>query len=662
MCGITGLVFRDPDRPVDPARLRAMADTIRHRGPDDEGFHVDGAVGLAHRRLSILDLSPNGHQPMPNEDGSVWIAFNGEVYNFTELREDLEPRGHRFRGHSDTEVMLAAFEEWGVEQSLPRFIGMFAFAVWDARDRVLHLVRDRLGVKPLYYGVPGRDEAHGDHEIRVPPVATLAFASELKAIHAMPGFSASIDRRSLAAFMRYGYVPDPRSIWTGIRKLPPGTRLRLDPATGRGSIHVWWSAREAMLAGLDAPLPGSEDDAVDELQSLLDDSIRLRMIADVPLGAFLSGGIDSSVVVARMQALNPGGVRTFTIGFEEPGADESPHAEAVARHLGTRHETRVVTAADALEVVPRLPEIWDEPFSDASQIPTFLVCREARRSLTVVLSGDGGDELFGGYRHYQRMPRLHRRLRRLPMAIRRWLAEQAGFASEDGPGTLARRLSGRGATRLQVLAFGEPLQKIGPFLTANDELDLLHRWMSFWDQVGGRSIVLGVDPLEEGPPPSWRLGGGDARARMRFADSISYLPGDILTKVDRASMAVSLEAREPLLDHRLFEFAARIPSTWQVRGGRSRWLLRRVLYRSVPESLIERPKQGFTPPIEGWIRGPLRAWAEELLSEDRLRREGWLDADRVGRAWRGFAERRPGASMTRIWTALCFQAWSERWK
>jgi len=663
MCGFAGIL----DSRADPGSLReaaaGMAAALLHRGPDDGGAWSDApGVAFGFRRLAIQDLSAEGHQPMASASGRFTIVFNGEVYNFLELRRELEVRGVRFRGHSDTEVILAAFEAWGVRDSLPRMVGMFAMAIWDRSERILWLVRDRLGVKPLYYGVPGVESVHGDQSLRVPEGSPLLFGSELKAFAAHPRFDASIDREALADFMQYGYIPAPRSIWTGIRKLPPGCLLRYDPSRQVGVVESWWSARDAMLAGLESPLACSEDEAVDELQHLLDDAIRIRMIADVPLGAFLSGGIDSSVVVARMQAIGRDPVRTFTIGFDDPRLDESRHAEAVAKHLGTNHETRVVTGADALEVVPRLPEIWDEPFADASQIPTYLVCREARKSLTVVLSGDGGDEFFGGYRHYDRLPLLHAGVRRVPRPLRRWLADAAGLSSESGPAGWARLVLGKGTRRLQSALLGGTLANLGPYLTAEDELDCQHRYMSFWDARGGASVVLGAAPRPGGAPASWRLGAGDLRTRMRFADCVNYLPGDILAKVDRASMAVSLEAREPLLDHRLFEFAARVPPAMQVRDGRSRWLLRRVLYRSVPEGLIERPKQGFSPPYDAWLRGPLREWASELLEPARLRREELLDDQRVGSMWRRFVAGERSAPVTAVWNAVMFGAWLERWK
>lgn len=659
MCGFAGIVGKFESRD-DSATLTRMADAIVHRGPDDSGVFIDPlhSVGLAFRRLSIQDLSPLGHQPMHSVSGRYVITFNGEVYNFPVLRSTLEKAGFSFRGHSDTEVILAAFEAWGIEASLQRFVGMFAMALLDREAGRLWLIRDRLGVKPLYFGLASGPWDLPESKIELPHNATLLFGSELKALQAHFGFQQAVDRNALALFMRHGYIPHPYSIWQGIKKLPPGSLLELDLASRRGEIRTWWDAKAVMRSGMDDLLVCGEDEAADQLETLLDDAIGSRMIADVPLGAFLSGGVDSSLVVSRMQGLSSRPVKTFSIGFDHRDFDESKHAEAVARHLGTDHQTVMMTSADALNVVPKLSQIWDEPFADASQIPSYLVCHEARKSLAVVLSGDGGDEFFGGYRHYDRLPALASQLGRLPFSLRMKLAEL--FERPEGLSSgWASALNLKGTKRLQVAIFGEMLASAGRYLSCQDPLEMQYRWMSFWNAFGGESVVLGAEALPRTPPAFWELGQGNWRTRMRFADCVAYLPGDILTKVDRASMAVSLEAREPLLDHRLYEFSARVPEAMQVNQGRSRWLLRKVLYRRVPAAMIERPKQGFTPPYEAWLKGPLRDWAEGLLEERLLVEQQFFNVGQIRAQWQRF-KNGDHDLVTSIWAVLMFQDWLAR--
>ena len=645
MCGITG--FFDPDRRAgddeSTATVLRMADTLQHRGPDDRGAWVDAEAGLAlgFRRLAIVDLSAEGHQPMVSASGRYVLAFNGEVYNHADLRRELVASGAApFRGQSDTEVMLAAFERWGPDRALERFVGMFAFALWDRRERILRLARDRIGEKPLYYGWAG---------------GGLVFGSELKALRAYPGFSGEVDREALALYMRFGYVPAPHSIYRGIRKLPPGTSLTIDAGrtVAAGALPdpvPYWSARRAAEAGAAAPFEGTEAEAADRLEALLREAVGLQMVADVPLGAFLSGGVDSSTIVALMQAQSPRPVKTFTIGFEEAGYDEARYAKEVARHLGTEHTELYVTPAEAREVIPSLPTLYDEPFADSSAIPTYLVSRMARRQVTVSLSGDGGDELFGGYSWYPRTVQVWDKVRRLPRALRRTTAGALAAVEARRP----RRPGGAG--RLARFVSPDRVGKLAALLGHADEAEDVH-WalLSRWD--GLPPVVLGT---AEAPPapPGWEAhpGLGDVPRRLMLTDMLTYLPDDILAKVDRASMGVSLEARAPFLDHRVVEFALRVPTAMKIRDGHGKWLLRQVLYRHVPRELIERPKMGFTVPIGAWLRGPLREWAEELLDEGRLRREGFLDPGPIRRRWdEHLSGRRDRADD--LWSALMFQAW-----
>jgi asparagine synthase (glutamine-hydrolysing) len=624
-----------------------MADTMVSRGPDDSATWADGAAGVAlgFRRLAIVDLSPAGRQPMRSASGRYVIAFNGEVYNFGELRAELEPLGHRFRGHSDTEVMLAAVEQWGLDAAVRRFVGMFAFALWDARERRLALVRDRLGIKPLYYGRAGD---------------TLVFASEPKALRAHPDFRAEVDRGALTLFLRHGYVPAPYSIYRGVRQLTPGCTLTVGADDADYPAPVpYWSARAVAEDGVANPFAGTEAEAEERLDALLREAVKLRMIADVPLGAFLSGGIDSSTVVALMQAQSGQRVKTFSIGFREALYDEAPHARAVARHLGTEHTELYVTPREAQAVIPGLPDIYDEPFADSSQIPTFLVSRLTRERVTVSLSGDGGDELFGGYPRYFTanaiwgkvgwMPAWMRRgalkgLRSVPVPLYdRWL----GWLTP-----LTARFGSRGPVGDKLHKLAEVLETAGPEL-------LYHRLISHWKSPA--DLVLGGHE-----PPTVLTDRGrwpkfaDFTRRMMYFDTVSYLPDDIFTKVDRASMAISLEARVPLLDHRVVEFAWRLPLSLNVRKGQGKWLLRQVLHRYVPRELVERPKMGFGVPIDSWLRGPLCDWAEGLLDEGRLRREGFLDPAPIRARW---AEHLSGLRNWSyyLWDVLMFQAWLDRW-
>lgn len=644
MCGFAGFLDR-VGRIADPdATLRAMAAAIVHRGPDDEGIwrRAERGVGFAFRRLAIQDLSPLGHQPMRSGSGRFTIAFNGEVYNFVELRAELEASGVPFRGGSDTEVMLAAFERWGVRAAVERFVGMFAFAVWDDAERELVLVRDRVGVKPLYY-------AAGPE--------LIAFASELKALRPCPDIDFTIDRGAVALFARHSYVPSPHSIHGAIRKLPPGHLLRC--RDGHASLERYWSMKSVVERGRDAPFAGDEEDAIDRLDELLKEAVRLRMIADVPLGAFLSGGIDSSAVVAAMSAVAPGRVRTYTIGVRDPVYDEAPFAKSIARHLGTDHVEQYVDPDDAIRTVPRLARIWDEPFADSSQIPTLVVSEIARRHVTVILSGDGGDELFGGYYRYRWAKSVWRRLRRLPPTARRSLGALLRTVPAAAANRLLTPIFGVLPARLRMNTPGDRAHKLAWLTAASDEWDLYLRLAAVM-QDPQRYLLDARMPRSPLTDPEWLPDGVEYETRMMAADVVSYLPDDILVKVDRASMAVGLEARDPFMDHRLIEFAFTLPLRFKMREGRTKWLLQRVLERRVPRRLFERPKQGFSIPIERWLVGPLRDWSEHLLDERRLREGGIWRPEAVRSLWTSL--RRGSRVHHQLWNILMFEAWREEWR
>ncbi len=643
MCGIAG--FWDPSRGMnDPrAALRRMAGTMTHRGPDADGEFLADEVGLglAHRRLSILDLSVDGAQPMTSAGGRYVVTYNGEVYNFRDLQRELAGSGAVFRGQSDTEVILAAVETWGLDAALARFNGMFAFALWDREERRLHLVRDRVGIKPLYYGWVG---------------GVFAFASEPAAIATLPGFTRAVDPGVLGLFLRHSYVPAPHCIWRGVRKLAQGHRLEIAaPQPGQWPEPIaWWRARDAVDAGAREPFAGSDDEAVDRLGDLLGDAVRSRMVADVPLGAFLSGGIDSSLVVALMKEAGAGSVRTFSIGFEEEEFDEAPYARAVARHLGTDHTELQVTGQDGLDVIPSLPAMFSEPFSDSSQIPTYLVSRLARDHVTVSLSGDGGDELFAGYQRYALALGMWRRLGRVNRPVSRALATVLRSVPARTWDLLLKPAQPFLSAQMLATSPGDRLHKLAEVMTGGGFDGLYRNMMSHWKEpaklTGTQEYATLLTGLDGAPPRD------NLTERMTYWDLMTYLPDDILTKVDRASMAVSLEARVPLLDHRVVEFAWSLPLGMKVRGGQTKWLLRRLLDRYVPSPLIDRPKKGFGVPLETWLRGPLRDWAENLLDRRRLESEGMLAADPVRRLWRQHLSGEYRWQFY-LWDVLMFQAW-----
>jgi asparagine synthase (glutamine-hydrolysing) len=643
MCGIAG--FCNPRLRAGKAELERvvsrMAKALRHRGPDDQGVWVDAEAGVAlgHRRLAILDLSAEGHQPMQSADGRFVAVFNGEIYNFQVLRQELSGLGHAFRGHSDTEVLLAAFCEWGIRPTLQRCVGMFALAVWDRQLRLLHLMRDRVGEKPLYYGWAGE---------------AFVFGSELKALRAYPHWRAGIDRRAVALVARYGYIPAPLCIYENVYKLLPGCILTLTESQLQSrrtaEPEPYWSLKEVAEAGVARPFKGTERDAAEHLHSLLLEAVRQQMVADVPLGAFLSGGIDSSLVVALMQAQSPRPVKTFSIGFLSEVLDEAPFAEAVARHLGTDHTEFYVMPEELQYVIPRLPGIYDEPFADASQIPTLVLCQLARSKVTVSLSGDAGDELFGGYESYRKTQSMWPPIRHIPRAVRcgvaRGLESSAAWALElPVRPRAARRFLGRMANLSDLLPAPSDHALFRLLMSPNrDPLP----WLSCKEEPATRlddASLWGAFP--------------DLLHRMMCLDAVTYLPDDILVKVDRAAMSVSLETRIPLLDHRIIEFAWSLPNSLKQRGGCGKWLLRQVLDRHVPRGLVERPKQGFATPIAGWLRGPLRQWAEELLCGPRMRREGFFDEKTVRAKWIDHLKGKRDWGQP-LWHVLMFQAWLEQ--
>lgn len=619
MCGIAGFMAFGEERPGEEL-LRAMGDVMAHRGPDASGTYLsaDGQAGLSHRRLSILDLTEAGSQPMASADGSMILCYNGEVYNFREIREELKAAGHRFRGGSDTEVILAACRKWGVREAVCRFIGMFAFALWDQRSRMMHLVRDRLGIKPLFLA-------------RAPGV--VLFASELKALMTCPSFSREVDRAALQYFLEFQYVPAPHSIFRCARKVLPGHIVRI-AADGTETEQVYWDLFDHWKKRTPKR---AEGEYLEELSALLESSVRYRMISDVPLGAFLSGGVDSSLTVALMRKAGSGPVRTFSIGFREKGYDESGYAREVARHLGTDHREKTCTPAEALALVRNIPETYDEPFADSSAIPTMLVSEFTRRHVTVSLSGDGGDELFCGYPRY------------------RWVRQ--GNAVQGIPGFLRRPLG----TLLSCIPIHK-VQRGAESILHDDPAQMYFHTVGIFERRRLEEMLPRVE--DDGHLPYFRTfrdnRSGSIVERAMATDIRTYLVDDILAKVDRASMAYSLEARVPLLDHRIVEFAARLPMEFKVRGGGTKYLLRKVLYSRVPRELIDRPKMGFGIPLNRWLRNELRPLLDEYLNEERVGREGFLRPEGVSRVVQEHLSGRRDHQY-RLWALLVFAMWRERY-
>jgi asparagine synthase (glutamine-hydrolysing) len=644
MCGFAGYLGVSATWGNAATVVEAMCQRLAHRGPDDSGTWIEdgGFLALGHRRLSIVDLSAQGHQPMVSHCGRYVVSYNGEIYNHLELRELIGP--HPWRSHSDTETLLACFSRFGVRDSLPKLVGMFAIAVWDREQRALTLTRDRMGEKPLYYGSLGSGE--------------FLFASELKAMLAHPRWKGEVDRDALTLFLRHNCIPAPWSVYRGVSKLRPAEWLTIG-ADRRIEKGTYWSttavATESEARRRHA-LPDSQ--AIDELDGLLGRVIDGQMLSDVPLGAFLSGGVDSSTIAAQMVRRSTGRIQTFSIGFDEPEYNEAEHAKAVAAHLKTDHTELYVTAGDALAVVPKLPTIFDEPFADASQIPTYLLAAMTRKKVTVALSGDGGDELFSGYSRYRLANDVWHRLNRFPLGLRRWAANRLLALRPDSLDAVGRSLMTLVPRRKKVGNVGDKLHKFATnVLPADSAMGMYRSLVSHWPDPA--SLVHGSrEPQTLIQQLADQNASLDAVELMSLIDQLTYLPDDILVKVDRAAMAVSLETRVPLLDHRVVEFAWQTPMHQKIRDGQSKWLLRQVLYRYVPKELIERPKQGFAVPLEHWLRGPLRDWAEALLDSRRLASEGYFNVGEIRRKWQ---EHLAGSRNWQylLWDVLMFQAWLE---
>jgi asparagine synthase (glutamine-hydrolysing) len=654
MCGFTGFITNNTNL-LQIAELIAnkMAKTIEHRGPNDSGVWIDhnSGVVLAHRRLSIVDLSPAGHQPMTSKSGRFILVFNGEIYNHLELRGELDAisslgtgiKDKDWKGYSDTETLLAGFEKWGIEATLQKTVGMFAFSLWDKNEKLLTLARDRFGEKPLYYGFQNN---------------SFLFGSELKALKVHPDFANEIDRDSLCLLMRYCYIPAPYSIYKGIKKLLPGTyiQINLDNANNTKSQipKPYWRMEEVAAKGLANPFDGSDTEAIRELDSQLKKSIGLQMTADVPLGAFLSGGVDSSAIVALMQSQSTKPVKTFSIGFDEVGYNEAKYAEAVAMHLGTEHTELYVSSSDAINVIPMLPKIYDEPFADSSQIPTYLVSKMAKHHVTVALSGDAGDELFCGYNRYL-LGDTWRKIQHIPFFLRKNVGH---LISTLNPTTWDYIFGNVKKINEIPNNMGQKIEKLAERLQKVDEINsLYYSLISETDQP--EQIVLGARE-----PETWLTKVGvnqsyhDVKQHMMFLDTMTYLSDDILVKVDRAAMANSLETRVPFLDHRVVELAWKLPIDMKIREGKTKWILREVLYQYIPKHLIDRPKAGFGIPLAEWLRGPLRGWAEELLNEKRLTKEGFLNVKHVISIWNAHLSGRSN-HQSLLWNILMFQAWLE---
>lgn len=640
MCGIAGAWTPERAETLQEDTQR-MTDAIRLRGPDGEGHWMDSEVGisLGHRRLAVLDLTPTGAQPMQDASGRFVLTYNGEVYNFKELRDELDKNGATFRGTSDTEVLVEGFARWGIEATLRRTIGMFAIAVWDRRTGTLTLARDRLGEKPLYVAATPQG---------------LLFGSDPRALVAHPCFKPALDHRALRLYLRFGYIPAPHTIYAGARKVRPGTLLTYTSPSGPPQQTVYW---DAIKEAAHARTLGPPVDPIGDLEVLLQRTVRQSMVSDVPLGVFLSGGIDSSTIAALMQAESPRPIHSFTIGFAEAGYDEAQDARRVAVHLGTQHTELTVTADEARAVIPELPRIYPEPFADSSQIPTFLVSRLARRHVTVALSGDGGDELFCGYTRYAYAPRLLQRIAKVPRPLRRAGAHTLLALPDPYIGSLGRAAGlvapARWRVALCASSFPQRAKRFARLLAAGDDASANLRLISIWQDPDLllRGTANGTDSAMASP--SWSATAAEA---LMLQDTLTYLPDDILVKVDRAAMGCSLETRAPLLSHEVFTAAWRLQPSQKMQDGKGKLPLRAVLQRYVPSELVDRPKAGFAVPIGAWLRGPLRDWAEALLAEDRLRRDGLLNVAPIRQAWQEHLDGHADNS-AQLWVILMLQAW-----
>ena len=649
MCGIAG--FITTDRLANNEKMccmaKNMADSLIHRGPDEQGVWAnrDAGVALAHRRLAILDTSTHGSQPMQSVCGRYILVYNGEIYNFVSLRKELEQCGFTFRGCSDTEVLLAAISHWGTEVAVKQLVGMYAFAVWDIQMQSLTLARDRIGEKPLYYGWKNN---------------VFLFGSELKALRAHPAFHGQIDRGALSLLLRHNYIPAPYSIYQGIAKLSAGCLLSVSLQEQEPKIWSYWSGLEIAKSGVTNAFIGNVDQAVNELEVLLKNTICQQMVADVPLGAFLSGGVDSSVVVALMQAQSTCPVKTFSIGFQEEGYNEAEHARQVAMHLGTDHTELYVSAEQALAIVPRLPSLYDEPFSDSSQIPTFLLSQLAKGHVTVSLSGDAGDELFGGYNRYHFTAMFWQKLAAIPIPLRKMAARILSAVPPQAWNRVFKLINGIVPRSARLSLVGDKFHKASTVLASESADMLYHGLVSHW--LDPAMVVIGGEEpptLLTGKMPD--LYGLNDIQRMMVLDILTYLPDDILTKLDRAAMAVSLETRIPFLDHRVVEFAWRLPQSMKLHNGQTKWALRQVLYRHVPKEIIERPKMGFGIPLGNWLRGSLRDWADALLDESRLKREGYFYPTPIRQKWKEHLSGKRNWQH-HLWSVLMFQSWLENEK
>jgi asparagine synthase (glutamine-hydrolysing) len=645
MCGIAGYLGINPNETI----IKNMANTLTHRGPDDVGVWCDEATGiaLAQRRLAIVDLSPQGHQPMTSDNNRYVIVFNGEIYNHAQLRTELN--NNKWRGHSDTEVMLAVISVWGLETALTKFVGMFAFALWDKRDKILTLARDRLGEKPLYYGFQNN---------------SFLFGSELKALKAHPDFIGEIDRDALCLYMRHCYIPAPYSIYKNIKKLSPASYLQIPFNINADSFSnikpkLYWNLADIAKRGVETPFIGNDGDAISALDNQLQQTIALQKVADVPLGAFLSGGVDSSTIVALMKAQSTRPVKTFSIGFDNANYNEAHYAKAVAEHLKTEHTELYVSAAQAQAVIPNLSQIYDEPFADSSQIPTFLVAQMAKKHVTVSLSGDGGDELFCGYNRYLWVKQLWQKISWLPLPTRRLFARTITLLSPSQWQAIYELFNRWLPNKFQVALIGDKLHKLAErLITANTDHALFYSLISEWQKP--TDIVINAKEPQTllTNAEQWLLLPA-IEQRMMYLDTLSYLPDDILVKVDRAAMANSLETRVPFLDNRVIELAWQLPLNMKIRDGQSKWLLRQVLYQYVPKDLIERPKMGFGLPIGDWLRVELRDWAENLLNETRLYNEGYFNPSIIRQRWQEHLSGQRNWEQS-LWVVLMFQAWLEQ--